>query len=629
MAPGGATTLKVLDFGISKVMASAAHSDTTSRPTESGERFGTPVYMSPEQLRSAAEVDPRTDVWSLGVALFELLAGELPFTGESMAQLCTSILVSPPKSLAALRPEVSAGIVAVIARCLEKDVSRRYSNVGELALDLAAFGPVGSIRARDAARSRGSRRGGTGHALQAGPACRDAGEAHFPLVRESPASNAGRCLGDRGNRVRGRGPCAADLPVGRPPDAARSHDLARAAAALAPDRGSRASARRAVGDDGEPAAEGVVVCAIPRAGALTRLEPPCLLRPRRPRRLRRLRRPKVTPRTRLWTLAGALVLGSWLSPRPARADGSKAAAQALFDEGRALVLEKRFAEACPKLAESLRLDPGIGTHLWLADCYEKSGQTASAWAEFSEAAGTAAQQHDARTAVAQKRADALEARLTKLVIVVPPEAAIPGLEIRRDGLLVPATELRIAIPVDPGVHAVAASAPHRQPWSTTVRLPSDPGVVSLSVPLLEPDPVASITPPAPALAQDPRGSASDSRRETGRPRGHARRVTGVALGAAGVAGLAVGAFAGLHAKSLYDDSTSSHHCLPDNECDGAGKLERSSAFGWATASTVAVGAGAAAVAAGAIVFFTAPNASTTVRVSTARGGAEVVVGRSF
>ena len=141
---GGVVTLKVLDFGISKLMAKAAHLDVTSRPTETGERFGTPVYMSPEQLRSAAEVDLRADVWSLGVVLFELIAGELPFKGESMAQLCTSILVSPPKALETLRPDVPAGVAAVIARCLEKDPDRRYANVADLARDLAPYGALGA-----------------------------------------------------------------------------------------------------------------------------------------------------------------------------------------------------------------------------------------------------------------------------------------------------------------------------------------------------------------------------------------------------------------------------------------------------------------------------------------------------
>jgi serine/threonine-protein kinase len=311
-----------------------------------------------------------------------------------------------------------------------------------------------------------------------------------------------------------------------------------------------------------------------------------------------------------------LALAAALCAAPSRADNAKPAAEALFQEGRSLVLQKRYAEACPKLAESQRLDPGVGTELWLADCYEKSGQTASAWAEFREAAGTAAQRHDDRAAVAQKRADALELRLARLVIVVPSEVAVPGLEIRRDGVLVPASELRIAIPLDPGLHAVSAAAPDRRDWSTTVQLPAERGVVTLNVPLLEAAPVAA---PAIAVAPAPPPAAPP---EAPAPSGHGQRVAGLALGAVGLVGLGFGAFAGLHAKAVYDGATSTGHCLPDSECDAEGKGIRSSAYGWATGATVAFGVGAAAVVAGAVVFFTAPRGGggTALRVSAAPGG---------
>jgi serine/threonine-protein kinase len=149
---GGASLLKVLDFGISKLMPGAEHLDASSRPTEMGERFGTPVYMSPEQLRSAADVDPRTDLWSLGVVLFELLAGELPFAGESMAQLCTSILTARPKALRAIRPEVPPGLAKVVERCLQKDPARRYASVAELAIDLTPYGSGATVVTRRPAR---------------------------------------------------------------------------------------------------------------------------------------------------------------------------------------------------------------------------------------------------------------------------------------------------------------------------------------------------------------------------------------------------------------------------------------------------------------------------------------------
>src|SRR5882757_7685464 len=86
----------------------------------------------------------------------------------------------------------------------------------------------------------------------------------------------------------------------------------------------------------------------------------------------------------------------------------KATAEVLFNQGRALLAEGKLAEACPKLAESLRLDTGIGTMLYLAECYERSGKTASAWAEFREAQATASKEGDAREHIAKDRADLLE-----------------------------------------------------------------------------------------------------------------------------------------------------------------------------------------------------------------------------
>ena len=125
---------------------------------------------------------------------------------------------------------------------------------------------------------------------------------------------------------------------------------------------------------------------------------------------------------------------------PAAADPSpvdKATAQALFDDGKRLLKEKSYAEACPKLAESMRLDPALGTKLHLADCYEKNGQTASAWVLFREAAEQAkiANQLD-RFKKASDRADALALRLCRLRIEVSVEAEVTGVEVVRDGRFV-------------------------------------------------------------------------------------------------------------------------------------------------------------------------------------------------
>ncbi|MFO0741165.1 MAG: serine/threonine-protein kinase, partial [Labilithrix sp.] len=141
----GSPCVKVLDFGISK----AADTDESSPKLTSTEMvMGTPLYMSPEQVRSLKNVDARADIWALGAILFELLAATPPFDGPSASALHAAIAMDPPGSLRARRPDVPQHIEAAVMRCLEKDPARRFQTVEELG---AAIVPFASERGRQAA----------------------------------------------------------------------------------------------------------------------------------------------------------------------------------------------------------------------------------------------------------------------------------------------------------------------------------------------------------------------------------------------------------------------------------------------------------------------------------------------
>jgi serine/threonine-protein kinase len=102
--------------------------------------LGSPLYMAPEQMRSAKDVDARADVWALGVVLFELLTRRWPFEAENLPELCLKVVTEPPQSLVRLRPDAPPGLAAVIERCLQKDPAVRYANAAELAAALEPFG---------------------------------------------------------------------------------------------------------------------------------------------------------------------------------------------------------------------------------------------------------------------------------------------------------------------------------------------------------------------------------------------------------------------------------------------------------------------------------------------------------
>jgi serine/threonine-protein kinase len=130
----GRSVVKVLDFGISKLADESETSLTTTQVT-----LGTPNYMSPEQVRSAREVDARTDVWSLGVILYELLTGQVPFKGTSPSAVLAAIVADPVSSMLELRPDIPRGLDAVVLKALSKRAGDRYGDVRALAAALTPF----------------------------------------------------------------------------------------------------------------------------------------------------------------------------------------------------------------------------------------------------------------------------------------------------------------------------------------------------------------------------------------------------------------------------------------------------------------------------------------------------------
>jgi serine/threonine-protein kinase len=145
---GGAPLVKVLDFGISKMRQPEGAMNLTQTATV----MGSPLYMAPEQMRSARNVDNRTDIWALGVVLHEMLTRKLPFEAETMTELAIKIVQDTIAPVETLRPDVPPELAAVVAKCLEKDVTKRYPDTGELATALEPFASPASRVIVDRAR---------------------------------------------------------------------------------------------------------------------------------------------------------------------------------------------------------------------------------------------------------------------------------------------------------------------------------------------------------------------------------------------------------------------------------------------------------------------------------------------
>jgi eukaryotic-like serine/threonine-protein kinase len=133
----GQPCVKVLDFGISKFTISTDRAEL--QKTSTGAVFGSPMYMSPEQMRAARQVSPRSDIWSLGATLYELLTGTIPFVAETVMELALKVAEESPAPPSTLRSDVPPSLDAIVLRCLQKDPDQRYQSARELGDALAAF----------------------------------------------------------------------------------------------------------------------------------------------------------------------------------------------------------------------------------------------------------------------------------------------------------------------------------------------------------------------------------------------------------------------------------------------------------------------------------------------------------
>jgi hypothetical protein len=321
----------------------------------------------------------------------------------------------------------------------------------------------------------------------------------------------------------------------------------------------------------------------------------------------------------------------------AQSSGDKAAAEVLFNEGKKLLADKQYDAACTKLAESNRLDPGIGTMLHLASCYEKQGKTASAWGQFREAEQIARKEGDKRVDVAKKYADALEPKLSKMTIYVTASADMPGLEIKRDGVPVGKGQWGTPVPVDPGSHTITASAPKKKSWETKSQVPEERGLVTVTVPTLHDEPQSAPaptttgtgdTPPAPTgttastapsdgaiLGPAPGG-------ETPKPKSP-QKLIGIGVIALGVVGMGIGSFFGFRAGSLKDESgCDGNRCADETQ---ANKLRDAASAG--NVSTALFIVGGALTVGGIVLFATAPKDGP--RAALRVGPGSVTLGGSF
>lgn len=319
--------------------------------------------------------------------------------------------------------------------------------------------------------------------------------------------------------------------------------------------------------------------------------------------------------------AWGLVLGAapsaWAAPTPE----DVALSEALFREGKTLLQEGKFDLACPKLAESQRLDPAGGTLVTLGLCYEGAGKTATAWVVFGEALAAAERDKRAdRVKLTKEHIAALEKRLSYLTIELAPEGiGTPEFTLTRDGANVNRAALGTASAVDPGKHVINVSAPGFTPHVAEVEIGPDgdrkkvviPPLVRIPEKPAEPPPVDKpvekpIETPKPIVVAPPVTDAPNKGM-------HAGRIGALTLGTISVVALGVGGYFGVQAKSEHDAAV---ELCPASPCpNDKGIQQNEAAKESASLSTGFIVGGVAGLAVSTALWFAFPNRTPTSKAS--------------
>ncbi len=333
-----------------------------------------------------------------------------------------------------------------------------------------------------------------------------------------------------------------------------------------------------------------------------------------------------------------LAFATVLTPRVAHA-GDKALAESLFEAGRSLMKQKQYAAAAAKLEESQRQDPSPGTLINLGECYTALGKTATAWADYKAAAALAVNKgRTQQQELANQRADELGPKLSKVTLQKPAE--IPaGLTVKLDDRTLGVASLGVAMAVDPGDHTVQLDAPGYKSATKKFQVGAEADQVSVELPALEKAPEQAASNPTPATGAAGAGPAKttlppEADHGTG---GGSLKTIGFVVGGVGIVSVGVGAVFGLMASSQANSAKNDKTLCPNKVCTPAGRKEIDAAKTKALVSTIGIGVGVAALAAGTVLVLTAkpskeqPPGSTTARLVPAVGphGGGLVMAGSF